>query len=190
MIWLAAGVLIWGLVHFVPSAAPALRKVLVGKLGENGYKALFGLSMIAAVLLMVFGWKSTAETVVYTPPEWGGRLALVAMVGTAMGFFAPYMPNNLVRLVRHPQLTGIVLFGVGHLAAVGHVRSLVLFGGLGLWAAIEIVLINRRDGPRTRPEKTAHKNDLKLFLAGLGFFLLMLFTHRALFGVSALPTGA
>lgn len=184
---LILGVFIWSLVHFLPAAAPGLRRGLAGRLGEIGYKAAFALCMVAAALLMISGWKATADSPLYTPPEWGGIITLVTMLGTSLSFFAPYMDNNLRRLVRHPQLAGIILFGVGHLVAVGSARSVVLFGGLALWAALEILLINRRDGAWSRPEAASMKDDVRLFLSGLGFFMIFMFTHEALFGVSPLP---
>jgi len=185
---LVIGLLIWCLVHLLPAAAPGLRRRLVARFGENAYKGLFGLCMILAVLLMVFGWGRTGEVELYTAPEWGGIVTLLTMLGTSISFFAPYVPNNLSRLLRHPQLTGIILFGVGHLVAVGNARSLLLFGVLAGWAALEILLINRREGPWSKPEPATHKDDFKLLLTGLGFFMIFLFTHEALFGVSPLPT--
>lgn len=187
MTLLIAGVLLWSLVHFIPSLTPGFRRSVIGLVGENGFKAIFGLVMIGAVLLMVFGWKTLDEAVAYDAPSWGGVVALVTMLGTSVGFFAPYMPNNLKRVIRHPQLTGMILFGVGHLFAVGYVRSLVLFGGLALWALLEILLINRREGAWIKPEPASRKDDFKLVLAGLGFFLIFMFTHEGLFGVSPLP---
>jgi uncharacterized membrane protein len=187
MAMLIAGVLFWSLVHFMPSAATGLKQRLVGGLGENGYKGVFGLCIIGAVLLMVFGWKTTDETALYSAPEWGGMVTLLAMLGTSITFFAPYIASNVGRLMRHPQLLGIVLFGTGHLFAVGHLRSVVLFGGLALWALAEIILINRRDGAWVKPDPVPRGSDFKLFLAGFGFFLLFLFTHEGLFGVAALP---
>lgn len=184
---LVIGLLLWSFMHFLPALAPGLRSKLITRLGENGYKASFGVFMFFGIIMMVRGWKLTGETVLYAAPEWGGILTLAAMLASSVLFFAPYMPNSLRRLLRHPQLTGVVLFGLGHLVAVGYVRSLVLFGGLSLWAVLEMVLINRRDGPRVLPEAATRKDDLKLLVAGLGFFMIFLFTHEALFGVGVLP---
>ena len=101
---------------------------------------------------------------------------------------APYLQNNLKRMIRHPQLTGMLLWGVGHVLATGQVRSLVLFGGLGVWALIEMILINRRNGAWTRPDSVPWVNALRLVLAGLGFFAVFMFTHVELFGVSPVPS--
>jgi uncharacterized membrane protein len=185
---LMVGVLAWSLIHLVPSGAPGLRKKLVSGIGEMAYKVVFTLLIIGAILLMVQGWKLSGETALYAAPDWGGIVTLLLMLGTSITFFAPYMTNNLSRLLRHPQLSGIILFGIGHLAAVGNLRSVVLFGGLALWAVLEILLINRREGVWVKPQPATRREDFKLFLAGLGFFMIFMFTHQGLFGVSPVPS--
>ena len=94
-------------------------------------------------------------------------------------FFAAYPPTNVKRLLRHPQLTGVALWGVGHLLANGESRSIVLFGGLTLWAIAEIVVINRRDGARDKPAPVPAKTP-RLRCA----LLLSLITERSVSGQS------
>ena len=102
-----------------------------------------------------------------------------------VGFFAPYPPNNIKRLLRHPQLTGVKLWGVGHLLANGETRSLVLFGGLTAWAVLEVVLINRREGARTVPPVAPAKYDILLVVVAIAVYAVFaFFAHPWLFGVS------
>ena len=185
---LLVGVLFFSALHIFPAGAAALRNKLANRVGMMAYKGVFALLIIGAIVSMVFGWKTTQAVEFFAAPEWGWIVANLLTLATSIMFFAPYMPNNISRVVRHPQLTGIVLFGIGHLAAVGNTRSIVLFGGLSLWAIIEIILLNRRDGAWKRPEPVSPISDLKLLLAGLGFFLIFMFTHNSLFGVTPLPT--
>ena len=117
---------------------------------------------------------------------WVNLVCGLAMLAMCILLFAPYMPNNISRFLRHPQLTGIVLMCAGHILASGQARSLVLFGVVGAWAVIEIILINRREGDWEPPAAVGFKSDFKLILSGLGFFLLFIFIHDALFGVSLL----
>ena len=50
------------------------------------------------------GWKAAVPEVIYTPPGWGNYAAgLLVLLGFVL-FLAPYPPNNLKRLLRHPQL--------------------------------------------------------------------------------------
>ena len=185
---LVFGVLIWGLVHFFPALAPELKKSLIGRIGEYGYKGVFTVLMIIAIFMIITGWSSLTpiEPAVlaefYIAPEWGGHAAAALVLIGFILFLAPYPPNNIKRLLRHPQLIGFACWGVGHLLAVGTARSLVFFGGLTVWALLEIVLINRRDGAWVKPEKAPLKNDVTMVLFAILVYMAFLFTHHLLFG--------
>jgi uncharacterized membrane protein len=102
-------------------------------------------------------------------------------------FVASGTASNVKRLLRHPQLTGLAVWALAHLLANGDNRSLVLFGGLGLWALVEMPLINRRDGPRELPEPVPMAADLKLMAIAVAAFAVLYLVHPYLFGASASP---
>lgn len=184
MIKLALGVLLWSFAHFIPTLFAGPRRKLVGRFGENAYKGLFLLLMVLAIYLVISGWKAAVPETVYLPPAWGRHItALLVLVGFVL-FFAPYPPNNIKRLLRHPQLTGVILWGAGHLLANGEARSILLFGGFAAWAAIEMLLINRRDGAWTKPATAPRRNDILLVVGGVAVYLVVAFTHQWLFGFS------
>lgn len=189
---LALGVLLWGLVHFIPALAADFKKNMLKRFGEYPYKGVFTLLMIVALYLIISGWTSmTPEApevldLIFTPPEWGGHAAgLLVLIGFVL-FLAPYPPNNIRRMLRHPQLIGMVSWGVGHLFAAGTARAIVLFGGLALWAVIEILLLNRRDGQWTKPAAVAFKKDVAVVAFSVLAYMAFLYTHHLLFGGSPL----
>jgi uncharacterized membrane protein len=184
MMKLMLGVLLWSCAHLVPAAVPTLRKGLVSRLGENGYKGVFTLLMVLAIYLLISGWKASVPETVYVPFTWGRHVTALLMLAGLVLFFTPYPPNNLKRALRHPQLTGVACWGIGHLLANGEGRSIVLFGGLALWAIIEMVAINRRDGAWTPPAGVAWKNDIILIAAGLFAYVVLAAAHQWLFGFS------
>lgn len=185
---LVIGVLLWSLVHFVPSLAAEFKKAMVNRYGENAYKGLFGVLAIVSLYLIISGWKSLTPVepevlnAIYTVPEWGGHAAALLVLISFVLFFAPYPPNNVRRLMRHPQLTGVAMWGLGHLLAVGTARAIVLFGGLTIWALIEIFLINKRDGTWVKPERAPLKKDVTLVAFAVLVYLAFLYTHHMLFG--------
>jgi uncharacterized membrane protein len=181
---LALGVLLWSLTHFVPSLFAAPRGRLVARIGENPYKGLFTLLIVLSLYLIISGWKAAVPESLYLPPPWGRHLTALLMVVAFVLFFAPYPPNNIKRVLRHPQLTGVTLWGVGHLLANGETRSVVLFGGLAVWAILEMLLINRRDGAWNRPPPAPRRNDAVLILAGVIAYIVLAAAHRWLFGFS------
>jgi len=183
---LALGVLLWSAVHFVPALAADFRKSMVDRLGEYPWKGLFTVVMAVAIYLLISGWKSASTVEVFMPPAWGGHAAYVLVLLGFILFLAPYPANNFKRLLRHPQLTGVCLWGIGHLAANGEARSIVLFGGLTLWAVIEALLLNRRDGEWHKPEKVSHTRDLALVLFSSLVYMAFIYTHHLIFGGSPL----
>ena len=186
------GVLLWSIVHFIPVIAADLKKNVIGKYGEYPFKGVFTLLMIVSLYLIISGWGSMTpvepETLemIYTSPDWCDHAAgILVLIGFIL-FLAPYPPNNYKRILRHPQLVGMAFWGVGHLLAVGTMRSIVLFGGLAIWAVLEIILLNRRDGAWVKPEKVSHRSDLVMTLFSVLAFMAFLYTHHLLFGGSPL----
>ena len=179
---LLLGVLLWSFTHLVPGALPGVRRSLAARLGENGYKGLFTLAMVLAIYLMISGWKAAVPENLFLPPAWGRHLAALLVLAGFILFLAPYPPNNIKRLLRHPQLTGVALWGIGHLFANGESRSIVLFGGLAAWAIVEIVLINRRDGARDTPPPVPARNDVMLVAGGIVAYVAVAAAHQWLFG--------
>jgi uncharacterized membrane protein len=180
---LLAGVLLWSVLHVLPAAMRGPRQSLIDRLGEGGYKGLFSILMLAAVALMVFGWRGASPQHVYMPPQ---ALKPVAIGLTVLGFVlmaAANHPTRIGRVVRHPQLTGVLLWAVAHLLANGDSRSLLLFGGLGAWCVLEILLINRRDGARVKPEPPSWKVEVIGVAIGLAVAGVFIGVHPWIAGV-------
>ena len=184
MIWLCIGVLLFMLVHFVPSLARGFRDSLIARIGEHPYKGVFSLLLVISIALMVFGWRSTTPEFVYLPPAWGTPLTSVLMLISVMLFGAAHQPTRIKRYVRHPQLTGMLVWSLSHMLSNGDSRSLVLFGGLGLWALIEMPLINRRANAWVRPDAPALSVEIRGVLISVVVFFVLVFLHPYFAGVA------
>lgn len=146
MLLLVLGMLLFAGVHFVPSLAPSLKAGAIQRLGEDPYKGIFSLLLLASFALIIIGWRSVEPVPVYSPPVALHNFSL-GLLGFAFLLMAASARNSRLRLmIRHPQLTGVAVWGIAHLLLNGDNRSLVLFGGMALWAVIEILAINRREG--------------------------------------------
>jgi uncharacterized membrane protein len=185
MTFLITGVVLWSLVHFIPSLFAPLKRGLLARLGENGYKGLFSLLLIAAILLIVFGWRSIDQpTYLYTLPLWTRHLGMLLVLVAFTLFVASEMPTRIKQVLRHPQLAGVVIWGAAHLMMNGDSRSLVLFGGMGTWALVEIVLINRREGEWVKPAVPGLGQEVKILFIALAVFLAVMFAHPWIAGVA------
>ena len=146
MVLIASGVLLFAFVHLFPALVPARRQQLWNRSGEGGYKDLYSLGVAAGIVLIVVGWRSTVPATVYVPPP-ELRHPAMALVVVAFWFMVlSGRPSRVKQWLRHPQLTGVFLWAVAHLAMNGDTRSVVLFSGLALWSLLEIPLINHREG--------------------------------------------
>jgi len=187
MTMLIGGLLLWFVTHALPAVAPARRAALQQKLGEQPYRGVFSLFIVAALLLIVFGWKSAVPVAVYAPPLGPGIVSSILVLAGLVLFFASQFNGHLKRITRHPQMTGTILWAVAHLLTNGDSRSLALFGTLAVWALFEIVMINRRDGPQTERPPASGKYDLIAVVVGAVVFAIVGHFHVQLFNVSALP---
>jgi len=184
MVWLCVGVLLWMAVHFIPSVARGLRTSLVERVAENPYKGIFALTLVLSIALMIIGWRSTTPEFMYVPPTWGAPLTSILMLIAVLLFGAAHQPTRVKRFIRHPQLTGMGVWSLSHLLANGDSRSLVLFGGLGLWALVELPLISRREGAWERANGPALSVEIRgIFISAVIFFVLV-FLHPYFAGVS------
>lgn len=187
MTFLVLGVLLFIAVHFIPSLGRPLKLKLIGAVGENGYKGLFSLAVVGAIALIVLGWRSADPTPVYAPP-----LTNHAVVGILMliAFFligAGNHPSRIKRLLRHPMLTGVALWAAVHLLVNGDSRSLVLFGGLCLWALIEMPLINAREGAWEKPPAPSIAVEVRGVIIAVILLAVLIWAHRWFTGVALIP---
>lgn len=187
MIWLILGVATWSVLHLLKSAAPGFRGALIAKLGENGYRGLFSLLLLGALVLIVLGWRAAEPVEVYKPFDAIRPLGSLFILAGFWLMAASRSKSNVRRFVRHPQLSGVIAWAVGHLISNGDMLALILFGGMGAWAVLEMLLINRRDGAWAKPEPAPLSAEILPLGIGFALFVAIFFLHPYLFGVSPIP---
>ncbi|MGY3857647.1 NnrU family protein [Aeromonas intestinalis] len=175
MILLTLGVVLFTLTHLYPCFAPAHRARLRERLGENRYKGLFSLLVFVAIGCILAGWRMASPMPLYFLPAWGPMLAMATMPVALILLCAGQGNNHFRRYLVHPQLIGTLLWAGAHLAVNSEARSLMLFGGLGLWALISLVWISVRDWRAVpRPAATWQGTGISLG-AGLAVTALLIF---------------
>jgi uncharacterized membrane protein len=168
-----AGITLFCIVHLFPALAPESRENLTFKLGENPYKGIFSLLILAGLVMIVFGWKATQPSPLYGPPLGPGILPSILVLAGLILFFASQMKGYLKRTLRHPQMIGTLLWAGSHLLTNGDSRSVILFGSLAAWAGLEILLCNRRDGPRKELPTASVKADAIAVVVGVVAFAVL-----------------
>ena len=137
MILLVAGVLLWSGAHLFKRAAPAAR----ARMGDPG-KGLVALLLVASVVMMWLGYRWAPHVPVWYPPEFLKHVNNLLMLFAFYLFGVGAAKGLLAARIRHPQLTAVKIWAVAHLLVNGDVKSFVLFGGLLIWAVVEVIVIN------------------------------------------------
>lgn len=177
MTLLVLGLLVWSVAHVFKAAAPAARANLAARLGQGPSRGLFAALIVLGLLLMTFGYRAAPYVALYTPPDWTVHLNNLLMLGAVFLFGMSMSKGRTRAWLRHPQLSSVVVWSAAHLLVNGDLASLLLFGGLGVWALASIALINARDGAWVRPEPGPLKGDVRLVIITVVAYALITAVH-------------
>lgn len=165
---LVAAAALWFGIHPV-IAGSRLRDRCVGRLGEGGFRGLFSLLSLVALVWLVHAYSRApfyplwfAPRPVYYVVLLLMPLAVLLLAGaflvpnpTAVGaekvLERPEPARGALRITRHPFLWAVVLWGTAHVLVNGDVASLLFFGSLALTALVGTFDIDRKR-QRAAPE--------------------------------------
>jgi len=181
---LVAGLVIWSGVHLIPSIGIGLKKAWVGSMGEMGYKGSFAVIALIGLVLIVFGWRSADPTFVYAPLETLKPIFMLFLLVAFLLLGAAMQPTRINTFIRHPQLTGVIVWAITHLLLNGDIRSVVLFAWISIWAMLEILLINKRDGQWVKPAAPSWAIEIRSTAISLVVFVVFVFLHPYISGVA------
>lgn len=169
---LVLGLALWVFSHMFKRLAPSVR----ARLGETPGKMVVTALSLAAIVLMVMGYRRAGVEPVYTPVPGAGHLNNLLMLIAVFLMGVQSSGGTMRARMRHPMLTGTILWAVAHLLVNGDVASLVLFGGIGLWAVASMLMINAQQA-WTRPAAGTPRGDLINLVVALVIYALMAGVH-------------
>lgn len=180
MVYLILGLVLWTASHLFKRVAPELRAGM-----GNAGKALVALGVLAGLGLMIHGYRQAEFVNIWFPPAWTVHLNNLMMLSAVFLYGMSATKGRLRGALRHPQLTAVKVWAVAHLLVNGDLASLILFGGLFVWAVLEVVVINLSE-TWERPVPGEAKRDIILVVITLVMFFAMTFVHNWL-GVWPFP---
>jgi uncharacterized membrane protein len=179
MIVLALGVALFAVFHLAlafPEANEAVRRSL-GKFHGPG----FGLLSLVPLALIVLGWRMAPFDPLYETPSWG-RIAtfmLVLLAFLCLGIFL--FRGSLRQKLRFPLAWGVVFWSLGHLFSNGDAASVVLFGGMLIYALAHLAL-GTANG--VRPSSIIRQgHDVISIIIGIALYGVFAQLHPILTGV-------
>ncbi|WGW03917.1 NnrU family protein [Tropicibacter oceani] len=172
MLLLILGVALWWAAHLFKRVAPE-RRAAMGDKGKGIIAAALGVS----ILLMIFGYRM-ADGAFF----WGRHPATAGinnlLMIAALYFTSPGPSKGaLFYKMRHPMLTGFAIWAGAHLLVNGDIPSFILFGGLGIWAIVEMQVINRAEPNWTPPAKGPIKKDIIFVGASVVLLVVIGYIH-------------
>ena len=187
--YLIAGLVIFLGMHSVAIAAPGVRAGARERLGEGGWKALYGLVSLVGFVLIVagFGLARQSPVVLYSPPSWMRHVTFLFMLPVFPLLLAAYLPGRIKSAAKHPMLAAVKFWAFGHLLSNGTLADVLLFGSFLAWAVVDRISLKRRP-PQVLPTAPAGRfNDLLAVVLGLVLYAVFIgWAHVRLFGVSPL----
>jgi len=171
MILLILGLALWWGAHLYKRAAPHPGP-------DNRRKGVVALALIVSVILMTIGYQR-ADVVMWwaAGPALKGINNLLVLVAFFL-FASAGIKNRIGTRMRHPQLTGFALWAFAHLVVNGDLPSFVLFGGLLLWALVEMAVINRAEPNWIRPpHQTVMRKEVMAAVGALVVYLVVGLIH-------------
>jgi len=172
---LILGLALWWAAHLFKRVAPARRAAM-----GNAGKGVVALVLVLAVVLMVIGFRATPFIAVWTPPAFmihiNNLLVLIAIF-----LLSPAgKKGRLLNKVRHPMLGGVHGWSIAHLLVNGDLASIILFGGIFLWALVEMKVINRAEPNWTPGPAGTYAKDAMFLVASIVLMGIIGYIHGLL----------
>ena len=172
MTLLILGLVLWTAAHFFKRIMPDVR----ARMGDKG-KGLMALIMVAGIVLMVIGYRGMGEVYVWSPPSWAIHVTDLLMLISVVLLGLGNSQSRFRGLIRHPMLAGVRAWAAAHLLVNGDLASIVLFGGMFLWASAEVMVLNRAEPNWVRPEPGTLAGDIKLAVISIVIYAVIAGVH-------------
>jgi len=171
------GMTLWWGAHVLKRVSPELRQFMGKVMGAKVARGLISAILLASVVLMYLGYHQADMVVVYTPIAGIGYLTDLLMLPAVFLAGAGSVKGVVAAKIRHPMLWSVLVWAGAHLLVNGDMTSIVLFGGLGAWAIVQMLLINGREGPWQRPEPGPIAKDRKLAIISVVLYIAFAGAH-------------
>ena len=194
MTLLILGLILFIGAHFVTTAR-LTRAALIMRLGEGPYKGLYSLVSVVGLVLIVMGfgaYRSSGMIPVWYPPAWTRHITFLLELLAFVLLAATYAPSHIRAAVKHPMISAVILWSLGHLLVRGDLGSILMFGGFLAWGILARIAMGRRasddrqgPAPVTKPRWSA---DIIVIVIGVAAYVAMLlWLHPLFIGVSLIP---
>ncbi len=186
MLIFVLGLVLFFAIHLVPILTPGIKENVVSKYSKSVWMRSYTAISLIGFLLIVFGWGQfrPVAPLAYDPPSWG-RDVTMSLVWLAFILFSipRKKPGRILVIVKHPMVTGVILWSIGHLLVNGDLASVMVFGSFLAFALLSrFSKIIKGD---EAPVFVSYRSDIIGIVGGTVLYgIFVLWGHLWLFGVS------
>jgi uncharacterized membrane protein len=134
--------LIWLGLH-IGVAGTGLRGVIAGRIGDQGFRGLFSLGSIAAIVFLIVAFNHAPRTLLWLAPEWLRWIVVALMLPAVYLLLASFATVSLkpedagtrrgtargiLRVTRHPMMWSFTLWAFVHILGNGELAATLFFG--------------------------------------------------------------
>ena len=191
MLILIVGLAIFFAVHSVRLLIPDWREMAVTKAGLMSWRVRFGMLSLLSLgfIFMGYGQARLSPIWLWFPPVFMPHVTSFIMFVTLFFFCSAMVPKTtLRRITGYPLYLAVKLWAIAHLLSNGNLADVLLFGSFLIWAIVSFAIFRRRDRKAgVKAEESSIRFDLIAFgFAGVSWFAIVVFFHKAVIGVSPL----
>lgn len=176
MTLLILGLILWCGAHMFKRLAPDMRQSMQERMGDAS-KGPIALVLLLSVLLMIIGYRGADTAFLWGRSGATTGINNLLMLAAVALYGVGHSKSRLREKMRHPMLWGTVLWAVSHLLVNGDVASILLFGVIGIWALVEMRLINRAEPHYVPWEGGSVAGDVRLVIITLVIYAIIAAIH-------------
>ncbi len=166
---LIVAAIVWLVLH-VGLAGTAVRGIMVARLGENGFRAVYSVLSVASIAGLCAAYASSVAVPFWILPAWLGWIMVVVMLPAFVLLVASVAspnptavgaetrpeaePRGVFRITRHPMLWAFTIWSVVHVFTNGTWTAAVFFGSFALTSLLGMPSIDAKLAARS-PERWA-----------------------------------
>ena len=187
MALLIAGLTIFFVVHFYSafrSRTPG--KDVKERLGEGTYMGLYSLISAIGLGLIVYGYMQAPPTGnLYVGPEWARHATMTLLLIAFILLTAAYVPGtHIKKIVKHPMLSAVILWSIGHLLIGANQQKALLFGSFLVFSIVDFVTASARERGAPTPSANIANDLIAIGIGGAVYAATLFWAHEAIFGVA------
>jgi uncharacterized membrane protein len=165
------------------------RERMIGRIGHNGYRALFSIVSIVGLALIVWGfaeYRAHEWLQIWSPPAFMRHITVLLMLFASIFMVAAFVPSHIKVRLKHPMLASVKTWALAHLLSNGDLGAIVLFGSFLAWGVYARIAAKKRGDVGTKTAPSGWTNDAIVIVVGIIVYLALGFAfHPYVIGVPA-----